>query len=104
MEARLDWSALSVVAGAGGQDNLGRSTSVCASRVGACRGTAWRSRSEASPLAEKAATRTCILRAAGSLFVERGYEQTTVVHVAERAGVSRDRSSTAAILALIPHR
>ena len=41
------------------------------------------------PLSGKAATQERILQAATSLFLEQGYEQTTVAQVAERAGVSR---------------
>lgn len=41
------------------------------------------------PLSGKAATQERILQAATSLFLEQGYEQTTVAEVAERAGVSR---------------
>ena len=37
----------------------------------------------------KAATQDRILRAAGGLFIERGYEHTTIAEVAEKAGVSR---------------
>jgi len=37
----------------------------------------------------KAATQDRILRAAGGLFVERGYEHTTIADVADLAGVSR---------------
>ena len=37
----------------------------------------------------KAATQARILGAAGALFVERGYEQTTIARIAKRAGVSR---------------
>lgn len=37
----------------------------------------------------KAATQERILRAATSLFVERGYEQTTIADIAAMAGVSR---------------
>lgn len=42
-----------------------------------------------TPLSGKAATQERILQAATSLFLEQGYEQTTVAQVAERAGVSR---------------
>ncbi len=41
------------------------------------------------PLSGKAATQERILQAATALFLEQGYEQTTVAQVAERAGVSR---------------
>ena len=41
------------------------------------------------PLTGKAATQERILQAATTLFLEQGYEQTTVAQVAERAGVSR---------------
>ncbi len=40
-------------------------------------------------LTGKAATQDRILRAAGSLFVEHGFERTTIADVAEGAGVSR---------------
>jgi len=42
-----------------------------------------------TPLSGKAATQERILQAATSLFLEQGYEQTTVAQVAERGGVSR---------------
>ncbi len=42
-----------------------------------------------APLQGKAATQDRILRAAGGLFVTKGYEQTTISDVAEGAGVSR---------------
>ena len=42
-----------------------------------------------APLSGKAATQERILQAATALFLEQGYEQTTVAEVAERAGVSR---------------
>jgi AcrR family transcriptional regulator len=41
------------------------------------------------PLEGKAATQDRILRAAGALFVEQGYEGTTIAEIADRAGVSR---------------
>ncbi len=41
------------------------------------------------PLSGKAATQERILQAATALFLEQGYDQTTVAQVAERAGVSR---------------
>ena len=41
------------------------------------------------PLSGKAATQERILVAATELFLEKGYEQTTVAEVAERGGVSR---------------
>ena len=41
------------------------------------------------PLTGKAATQERILQAATTLFLEQGYEQTTVAQVAERGGVSR---------------
>lgn len=41
------------------------------------------------PLKGKAATQQRILEAAGTLFVSRGYERTTIADVAEHAGVSR---------------
>ena len=41
------------------------------------------------PLQGKAATQNRILQAAGALFLERGYENTTIADVAEMAGVSR---------------
>jgi len=41
------------------------------------------------PLSGKAATQERILVAATELFLEQGYEHTTVAEVAERAGVSR---------------
>lgn len=41
------------------------------------------------PLKGKAATQQRILVAAASLFVERGYERTTIADVADQAGVSR---------------
>ena len=44
---------------------------------------------ENKPLKGKAATQDRILRAAGSLFLERGYEHTTIADVAEMARVSR---------------
>lgn len=44
---------------------------------------------EKEPLRGKAATQDRILRAAGGLFLERGYEHTTIADVAELAGVSR---------------
>ena len=44
---------------------------------------------EGKPLKGKAATQQRILSAAASLFVERGYEGTTIAEVAEAAGVSR---------------
>ena len=40
-------------------------------------------------LSGKAATQERILAAATELFLEKGYEQTTVAEVAERGGVSR---------------
>jgi AcrR family transcriptional regulator len=43
----------------------------------------------AERLTGKAATQNRILRAAGSLFVEHGFEHTTIADVAEGAGVSR---------------
>jgi AcrR family transcriptional regulator len=43
----------------------------------------------APPLRGKAATQQRILVSASGLFVERGYERTTISDVAERAGVSR---------------
>ncbi len=45
--------------------------------------------SPAVSLRGKAATQDRILRAAGGLFIERGYEHTTIAEVAEMAGVSR---------------
>jgi len=45
--------------------------------------------SSEEPLKGKAATQQRILDAAARLFVERGYERTTVADVAEHAGVSR---------------
>lgn len=42
-----------------------------------------------NPLSGKAATQERILQAATALFLEQGYERTTVAEVAERAGVSR---------------
>jgi AcrR family transcriptional regulator len=42
-----------------------------------------------APLRGKAATQQRILRAAAVLFVERGYERTTIADVAVKAGVSR---------------
>jgi AcrR family transcriptional regulator len=44
---------------------------------------------ENEPLRGKAATQARILGAAGALFVERGYEQTTIARIAKRANVSR---------------
>jgi AcrR family transcriptional regulator len=44
---------------------------------------------EATVPTGKAATQERILAAATSLFIEQGYEQTTVQEVADRAGVSR---------------
>ena len=44
---------------------------------------------EQKPLKGKAATQDRILRAAGGLFLEGGYEHTTIADVAELAGVSR---------------
>ena len=41
------------------------------------------------PLQGKAATQSRILQAAGALFLERGFEHTTIADVAEMAGVSR---------------
>ncbi len=41
------------------------------------------------PLRGKAATQQRILVAAASLFVERGYDRTTIAEVADQAGVSR---------------
>ena len=43
----------------------------------------------AEPLRGKAATQQRILRAAAVLFVDRGYERTTIAEVAQAAGVSR---------------
>jgi AcrR family transcriptional regulator len=47
------------------------------------------SESGGEPLKGKAATQQRILAAAGALFVERGYERTTIAEVADQAGVSR---------------
>ena len=41
------------------------------------------------PLEGKAATQDRILRAAGALFVDQGFESTTIAEIAECAGVSR---------------
>ena len=46
-------------------------------------------RGGSEPLTGKAATQERILLAATDLFVQRGYETTTIAQVAERAGVSR---------------